>query len=378
MRFISLILLLTTSTWRVHAQDSRAECLEVVSNAENEFAAGRFYGIPSMLKECIENNSFSNEQLVRVYLLLTQVYLLVDDPISAEDSYLKLLNADPEYVSSADKDPIDVVFLSQKFTSTPIFTPHFKGGLVRSGATILGDRNLYGNSSIVTRSQQNKLGWTLGSGIEWNVNDNWGLGGELFFSYKQFGTSYSGIFSDDQQTTIEKQYWIDIPIYARYTDSKGRIRPYAYAGHAFNFLINANAEVSYIDFTPTEVTDAPIQVPSEGPDLPMTFNRRLLNRSMVIGGGVKVKSGKDFFTFDIRLSRGMTNISKGSYYNSSASTDLFEGATRYAMMSNDFRVNDLVLTIGYVRPLYDPRKVKKARNKSLSRKMSKDDVIEGN
>lgn len=376
MRYISLTFILAMPSCLLLAQDSRSECLEVVSNAENEFSVGRFYGIPSLLKDCLDKNSFSNEQLVRVYLLLTQVYLLIDDPISAEDSYLKLLKADPEYVSSADKDPIDVVFLSQKFTSTPIFTPHVKGGLIEAGATIIRDRNLFGNSSTVRRTQSNKLGWTIGSGIEWNINDNWGLGGELFFSHKQMGTTYSGIFVDDQLSTIEKQYWLDVPIYVRYTDSKGRIRPYAYAGHAVNFLVNANVEVSYIDFTPTEVIDAPIQVPAEGPDLPMTFNRKLVNRSLVIGGGVKIKSGKDFFTLDLRYGRGMTNVSKGSFYNSDNAGDgnLFEAITRYAMISNDFRVNDLTFTIGYVRPLYDPRKVKKTRNKALSRKMSKEDL----
>ena len=105
-----------------------SECEQSLNQASDEFNAGHFSGIPALLKPCLEGNSFTNEQLVRAYLLLCQSYLINDDPISAEDSYLKLLKADPEYVATNEKDPVDVVYLSKKFTTTPIFTPHFKIG----------------------------------------------------------------------------------------------------------------------------------------------------------------------------------------------------------------------------------------------------------
>src|SRR5258708_1919531 len=94
------------------ASAQNIECEQTLDQASNEFNAGHFYGIPSLLKSCIEKNAFTNEQQVRAYLLLCQTYLIIDDPIAAEDSYLKLLKADPEYVATDEKDPIDVVFLS--------------------------------------------------------------------------------------------------------------------------------------------------------------------------------------------------------------------------------------------------------------------------
>src|SRR5258706_9619049 len=120
-----LIVLLLTSAELSWAQ--KDDCELTLRNALEEFNAGHFYGIPSILKPCIDKG-FTLEQKQRAYLLLTQTYLLIDDPISAEDSYLKLLKANPEFVTDDARDPIDVVYLSKKFTSSPIFSIYGRVG----------------------------------------------------------------------------------------------------------------------------------------------------------------------------------------------------------------------------------------------------------
>jgi len=95
-------------------------CEETLNTAAEEFAAGRFYGIPAMLKPCLDKG-FSREQRQRAYLLLTQTYLLLEDPVAAEASYLEVLKANPEFVADPARDPIDLVYLSKKFTAAPVF-----------------------------------------------------------------------------------------------------------------------------------------------------------------------------------------------------------------------------------------------------------------
>ena len=58
------------------------DCEQTLNAASVEFDAGRFYGLPTLLKQCLDNG-FSKEQKVRAYLLLTQAYLVLDDPIAA-------------------------------------------------------------------------------------------------------------------------------------------------------------------------------------------------------------------------------------------------------------------------------------------------------
>src|SRR5260221_14499918 len=103
-------------------------CEQTLNRASVEFEAGRFFDLPAILTPCLDNG-FSKEQKIRAYLLLTQAYLVLDNPTAAENSYLQLLKADPEYIANPIRDPIDVYYLSKKFTSTPICTPHFRAGL---------------------------------------------------------------------------------------------------------------------------------------------------------------------------------------------------------------------------------------------------------
>ena len=156
------------------AQSNVTECEQTLARATDEFNAGHFYGLPSILKPCLEG-SFTNEQKVRAYLLLTQAYLIIDDPIAAEDSYLKLLKADPEYIATPEKDPIDVVYLSQKFTTTPIFTPRIRLGINTSFVRTIHDNNTESDNTIVDTKQVRALGLQFGGGIDWNINDNFSL-----------------------------------------------------------------------------------------------------------------------------------------------------------------------------------------------------------
>ena len=106
-----------------HAQD---ECELTLTRATEEFNAGHLYGIPAMLNDCL-NKHQNREWRQRAYLLLAETYLLLEDPIGAENSYLQVLRANPEFVTDAQRDPIDLVYLSKKFTATPILCLHLKG-----------------------------------------------------------------------------------------------------------------------------------------------------------------------------------------------------------------------------------------------------------
>src|SRR5688500_4696541 len=72
-------------------------CEEQLNAATAEYDAGRFYSIPSMLKPCLDKG-FTREQRQRAYLLLAQTYLVLEDPIGADNSYLELLRANPEFL----------------------------------------------------------------------------------------------------------------------------------------------------------------------------------------------------------------------------------------------------------------------------------------
>src|SRR5688572_22608311 len=91
-----IFLTATFSTILLQAQNQE-ECEQVLNRAAEEFNAGHFYGIPAMLHDCLEKNQRAGWRQ-RAYILLAETYLLLDDPVGAERSYLEILRANPEFV----------------------------------------------------------------------------------------------------------------------------------------------------------------------------------------------------------------------------------------------------------------------------------------
>lgn len=354
-RFTHIILFILISGMTV-AQES-LNCQESLDRANQEFDAGRFYGLPSILKPCLDNG-FTDEQKVRAYLLLTQAYLILDDHIAAEDSYLKLLMADPEYVASPDKDPIDVVYLSRKFTATPRFTPHFRLGANTSWTRII--RKFNTDPYDVTTDSYLRPGYQLGAGIDWNLSDNISICSGISFSGRSFRKVKNQISGDDQLVIIEKQTWIDVPFYLKYQKSVGTIRPFGYVGYGLNLLVGYRVSLSGADNSPSDGNN---QTPVEGPDERLLAKRNFFNQSIVTGGGIKYKIGKDFLYVDVRYAAGLTNLVKPNLnaYDPQNETLLDNDLTRYRWVSDFFRMDHLSLSVGYIRPIYDPRKIKTSK-----------------
>ncbi len=378
-RYLITGLLLISCTFRMYAQGS--ECDQKLSHAETEFNAGHFYSIPTILGDCPEGK-LSQEQTVRAYLLLCQAYLILDNPLAADDSYLRLLKADPEYVANDTRDPIDIVYLSKKFTATPIFTPHLRLGFNTSFF-----RSIYAiNTEPYGVSIQNtlRLNGQIGGGIDWNINDNISLCAEIDFASRAYRRVRRGISPgfgvSDEQTLLANQFWLDVPVYIKYADnSDRRIRPFGYFGFALNYLLSAKNLFQYTDFKPNGS-----QLLAVDPSEKVTYQRNQLNRSWLVGGGIKYKMGKDFLYVDLRYMGGLSNLARENqiFYSDRVPENdkdkignpdyyIAKNVTKYRYVSDLFRLDNLSLSLGYIHPIYDPRKVKKARTKSVSRKIRK-------
>jgi opacity protein-like surface antigen len=345
----------------VAAQEAQASCEETLRQAEDEFRAGRFFGVPSILSECMPR--FSREQRFRASLLLTQTHLLLDDQSAAEKSFLEVLRADPEFVPSVQTDAIDIVNLSKKFTSTAVFTPHAKMGLNLARQRVVRYTDLFGMP--VVSDEAFRPGWNIGAGVEWNLTPRWGLGAELFFAHRAYRQTRSGFFQQDATTMTARQWWVDVPVYLRYQDVTGKWRPFGYAGYAFNLLLSAQSFLRETDFTSAGGGGdgaAPFQVAYQGPGINVTDRHHRLNRSLLIGGGVKYKIGRDFLVAEARYMAGVNIFSREDrLFSRNGNGYPFDpDIPGFAFVNDLFRLDNLMLNVGYVRPLYKPRKLRKA------------------
>ncbi len=349
LRAAFMIALLFCSSWAV-AQDiphSSDDVEAVLLQANGEFNAGHFYGIPALLGPVL--TQATNEQRKRAYLLLCQVYLIIDDPLAADDSYLRVLKADPEFIPTEETDLIEVVYLSRKFTAAPIITPRFFVGLNGSFPTTVFDVSTF--STPVNTRTLIRPGWQLGAGIDLNVTDNVSLCAEGILAFRNFRRTYDGILGNDFQSVIHKQAWFDIPLYIKYQIDKGKIRPYGFVGMAFNTLLQYRADVQL-----TMRTDGGSEVPVSGPDIMLKSKQKLISSSLVIGGGVKYKWGKDFLFAEARYMGGLTRLAKTNELYYGDGTTLADNITRYGWVGEEYAMNSVLITVGFMKPIYYPRK----------------------
>lgn len=347
------------------------DCEAILTKATDEFNAGHFYGLPAILKPCMDANSFSNEQLVRVYQLLTQTYLILEDPIGAEQSYLNLLKANPEYISTPDRDPIDVVYLSKKFTATPVFSWY-----VNAGGNITMPRVI--KETIVNDGSDTEYTlrprWTVGGGLIWNANDRITLETGLSLTNSSFRYFENKIFVRDNLEMLETQYSVLLPVSLKYTYVRKKLSPYVYAGISLSGLISANQRYLFSDKTPeyvgNEIVGEAVQT-TEG-DQNITFRRDRLNRAFHVGVGARLKYKLDYLFVDIRYSVGMNNAVIDDHLvrkEGVAGSDL--SAFSVAYVDDQFRLDQAMVQVGYIWPLYKPRKLKTARTKSVLKNVKK-------
>lgn len=330
-------------------------CEAQLSAATAEFDAGRFYGIPSMLKPCIDKG-FTREQRQRAFLLLTQAYLLLDDPIGADNSYLEVLRANPEFLADTARDQIDVVYLSKRFTAAPIFSLFGRVGGNFSSVRVIQEINSSGGPS--QNDYNVRIGFQVGGGVDWHISEHLAVTAELdyvFTSYKKEQVKFNG----DLEEFIDKQNWFAVPLSVKYTIlTTGKIRPYVFAGYSFNLLVSDRAQLSLFK------NDGEITQDEALPEESYSAYRRKANASFLIGGGAKYKIGLDFLFAEMRYNFGLTNVV--------IPPTTYDGpAQKSGHVDDYFRLDNFSISVGYIRPLYKARKVNRVKTKSVLKGIKK-------
>lgn len=369
---VLLAILVPTLGWA-----QKMDCEQTIAYATEEFNAGHFYSIPAILSECL--NNFSREQRQRAYLLLTQTYLLLDDPIGAEKSFLEILSANPEFVADEQLHAIDIVYLSKRFTATPKFSWFVQAGSNISFARVILNNDLdpYKNGSKKIKKDYGvRPGYHFGLGGEYSFNDNIKFRIESDYQHTVYSNSVV-YFRKDVKNFIDRQSWISIPLYVAYSDNIGKYRPYGYAGYAFSALLNDRGSISFKNVN--YEGDATDIFEVQSPDLNFSDRRNKFNQALIFGGGVKCKVGLDFIFAELRYSAGLKNIVNsdrlyGNYAYDRLSgqwINTFSPTAEYAHIDDFFRLDNLSISFGFLRPLYKPRELKRARTKGILRKINK-------
>lgn len=383
LRTFIAFLFLTLGVHSVFAQND--DCELTISRALDEYNAGHFYAIPMVLEPCL--NQFTTEQRQRAHLLLTQTYLLLDDPIGAKQSYLSVLRANPEFLPDTAVHTIDVIYLSKKFTATSIFSWFAKAGTNVSQVRVIHDLKTVGETTS-SEKYGLRFGYQAMVGGDLAITEKINARAEVGFVQATYKHIEKNFFVFDSKQFIDRQSWVTLPLSVVYSDHLGKYRPYGYLGYSFQYLIADRGDITITNNRPTAASSEEIvateereNTPEESPQISLLYKRNRFNQAVFLGGGLKIKIGLDYLFFDVRYSMGLKNVvsEKNLYADYSESTNEYlysvnhissmDPSTRYMHVDDFFRLDNISFSIGFLRPLYKPRELRKARTRSVMKNL---------
>jgi hypothetical protein len=362
------------------------DCERDLDDAKQKYALGQLNTITTFLtEECLFSKKLSRENKVQAFRLLTETSLFSNNLEQASDNFEQLLRYNPLFeVDSTDQwASYDLIYLSRTYRRNPVISWYGAVGMNYSKIETL---QTYGGSNTVapvTNLDEIVLGWNASTGIELPVYNNFDLLVEANFAQRTYrridqlfvvsAANNAGdgtVFPFATLQFKEIQNWIDIPVIARYNYHwRKKIIPYAYVGITPNFLLSAKLagvirrnEVDgrgggqVVGDDKTNVSLTPKKVfTNEGEEDPYKTTskslRTTVNVSLVAGVGCKFRIAENFLFFDIRYNRFLLNaVNIDNRYTQK------ELLYRYGHVDNDFRIDNLALTFGYMRSFYKPRK----------------------
>ncbi len=364
-----VVLFFLAKSISVYAQD---QCAIALSDAEDKYEQGRLYEVPTIIESCLDDG-FTDEERVRAFRLLTLANLFLNYYGKADSTYLQLLKIAPDYMTDSVSDPVELINHSKKFTTDPIYLLTGKIGLNLSKANVLLDHSLTDESNS---SHQYTIGtgFVAGIGAEMVIRKDLHLVGEIYYSGKRVR------LSDNQlgyyKTTLDISHReVELPVTVKYTFYKGKVNAYGLGGVSPSFIANSliNNIEGYSYDPPDEnmvVNEAPLDLPPLVESTTKMKNR--FNYNILLGGGISYKHKLNYLVFEVRFSYGMLNVTDLENRNNIGSqrvtrdgtivkNDFPEGnQSKFPVgyVDDDFKINNLSFVVGYVKPLYKPRKIK--------------------
>jgi len=344
------LILLVFQVNPVSAQDE--ECAFTLREAEQLYDQGLIENIPQMLKSCIEKG-FSKEDRLSAYKLIILCSLYNDDRELAHEQMLAFLKKYPEY-EITPTDPEEFIFLFEEYKTRPIFDYGiFVGTNWTHGITVEPYSPLSQRGDQL-RYRPDNVGLHVGVVFNFYIIKNLQVALEPMYTQKLFRLDHAEDVTEGfaKLERFERQSCVDIPLTFTYDFDLGRFRPYLRAGGQFSYLFDVKTSLlaKLLDSSGNLITE------NSGPDLDLLDYkgekyRNIYNYSTVIGGGVKLKITRGYFYLDARYNTGLNLINTGHRFKQ------YESIFKYLNTDSDFRLNNFMVTFGFVRSFYNPRQI---------------------
>jgi hypothetical protein len=320
---------------------AQEDCSTILSKAQKSYDAGVIEQIPKMLQSCIESG-FTREEKTQAYKLIIMSYLFDNNTKMAEAAMLDFLRRYPEY-EIQPSDQAEFVQLFNNYRTLPVASFGITLGTNISNISVI---RLYNNPKFKGDYSVSGFSYQLGFSYRHYLFDKFDINAELYYLQRSYQYSCDSVTAGNKINFTETQQKIELPLTIVYFPYVfGKFTPYARAGVNLGFLLNASASDTRQELNSSKAfTDANVSVANK---------RNKFQVMLVLGAGICYNIKHSNIFFDIRYNIGLENQVVPGKRNDLNDLGL---ALRGYYTDNDFRISNLLFSIGYNYKFYKPEK----------------------
>ena len=306
--------------------------------------------LPALLTPCL-NSGFSKEERVEALRFLTLTYIYLGEPTKADESMIRLLNADPFYEINDVVDPTEFINLYQQFRTKPVFSVGLIFGINYTQTSVINTHYIFPYGAGAG-AYAGDININLGISFEKDFGKKFTVNPELFYVNRASTYTNNNMFPDAEGQPIPNsgisakyaQTWFDFNALVQYKLSEERkINYYLLLGPSVQYLVSSSALVE--SRTGTQVIS--------GPAIDLLSTNNQLNYAATIGVGARLRIGRIYLRPDIRYQYGFTNITDPNSRQQNNS----EAVLRYGLPLNDYRNQTIMINVVAVMyPYFNPKK----------------------
>jgi opacity protein-like surface antigen len=316
------------------------DCVFKLDEAQNSYEEGVFQSIPDLLLPCMERG-FNKDEKLRAYKLLILTYLFDDQQDKAEELMLEFLGKYPEYQITA-ADPVEFQHLFEDYQTIPVYSFGITLGGNFTDAMFIQSFGVGNLNDYDADYKPSGLGFQVGFRVNRYLMERMEISAELTFTQNK--TQYSSsLYNFTSISKTETSSSLSLPLSVTYDFPFRLVTPYVRGGISMDYLVSSSALFNRTyseNIGLTEVT---------GPEIDLTPNRKQFYTSFLLGGGVKYNLSNGYLVLDLRTNLGLYNfVNEDNRY----AIDSHELIYKYYYVDDDFILNRLYFSVGYVRKLY--------------------------
>jgi len=343
MKAIGTLMLILSCSFLGIAQD----CLNKYEEANRAFYNGNLRVIENLIMPCL--NTVNKDFQEDILKLLINTSLVLHEDEQSENYMKQLLEINPEYiVRSTDLAPFQKLYRTYQIKTKANF------GLIIG--TSLPSYSILRYQSYASETQEPSeyeatAGISIGATGDFRLIDNVFLNGSILYTTNGFRQEEI-LLEYQRVATEQKDYRISIPIQIRYVHEKWKYKPFVGMGGSIDLLLKSKGDLNNAP-TPPEFSTPTLGVPFAARNYTLTGIKSPVTYNVFGTAGLQRKVGKFSFEFRVSYEYGLNNqINPDKRFSDPILL------SDYAYVADDYKMDRITISLGILRTLSYPDKIK--------------------